>query len=136
MSIVKESVCGNKHFRSCDVDNGKCVNCGTSYLKKGDFIKSKCQECSSLGKHKVVTIWDGDFRTTCKNCLDNDIAISDLYGNFVGEWVMYEHLEGQDKTFTNDQMTERLNSIVDKIAVLPKDQLKTFLRGVHGGIER
>ena len=137
MSVIKESICGNKRFRSCDVSNGKCINCGTSFVKKGDLIKSKCQECNTVGKHEVTDVWrDGNFRTTCKNCLDNDKAISDLYGKFVGEWVMYENIYGQDKSFNNEEMTERLNSIVDKIAILPKDQLKTFLRGVHGGIER
>ena len=137
MSIIKESVCGNKHFRSCDVVNHKCKNCGTSYIKKGDWIKTKCYECNLVGIHKVNTVWnDGNFRATCKNCLDNDDSISKLYGKFVSEWVMYEHKNGEDISFTNEQMTDRLNSIIDKIVILPKDQLKTFLRGIHRGIER
>lgn len=143
MSVVKESICGNKRFRSCDVVNSKCVNCGTSFVKIGDSIKCNCYECNTIGIHKVKVVWnDGTIKAICKNCLDNDESISDLYGKFVGEWVMYESVKGldgifkEDKTFTNQQMTERLNSIVDKIAILPKEQLKTFLRGVHGSVER
>ena len=84
MSIVKESVFGNKHFRSCDVVNHKCKNCGTSYIKKGDWIKTKCYECNLVGIHKVNTVWnDGNFRATCKNCCSSSFVVRILCSSFV-----------------------------------------------------
>lgn len=133
MSQITENICKNKQFYKCVVENGKCVNCKKSYVKEGDMFNGKCWKCGKISLAKVNHVYySGEIRVYCESCTTNMKLNEDLYSIYVSEDIFYD---GR-KEFSNDEITERLNDLVEKISSLPKEQLKTFLRDVHGTIER
>lgn len=134
--LVQESVCGNKQFYKCQVEDGICVNCGKSYglsLNEGDVVKGTCDECGKSGEIVVNTIYkNGDFVGDCHVCTNAREKNRQLVGDFVGEsvWV------ASNGEMNNTNYYNNLNKLVDRVAELPKEELKVFLRRIHGVIER
>jgi len=130
---MKETVCENQKFRACVVEDNKCVNCGnlfTELLKKGDWIKHKCWSCRELKNIQVQYVWgkkSPEIEGRCKECLAMDKAIGQLFQDFV--WA-------SDRDLTNEEITRKENSSLNKIVKLPESQLKEFLRRMNSGIER
>jgi len=128
--IMKETICGNQKFRACVVEDSKCMNCGklfTELLKKGDWINHKCWSCRELKNIQVQYVWGKSIEGRCKECLAMDKVISPLMQDFV--WA-------SDSDLTNEEITKKENSALNKIVKLPESQLKEFLRRMNSGIER
>ncbi len=132
-TLMKDTVCGDQRFRSCAVENSKCVNCGKLFielLKKGDWLKYKCWSCKEMKDIKIQYIWSkSQVEGRCQECMDMDKVISPLWEGFVDACEIH-HEKG------NDEVTTIEEKALNKIVALPKEQLKEFLRRMNSGIER
>ena len=139
-TLQKDSVCGNKQFRACTVDENthKCVNCEKSFndgLKDGDHVVGECETCNKTGVDIEIT-WryvDGTFDGDCQECTKAHKAIDKLYEDFRGEGYGYEE---EYKNFTNEKFDKDLEAGVEAISNLSKEHLKFFLKQIHNAVER
>jgi len=149
--MIKERNCTDEKFRNCDSDPDThcCKNCGYSFgeeIKEGQEYTGECRLCDieqtvvchghGVSYNKETASHKGGENHpygTCHKCIKESKAIDSLYEKFrEGSYGYDDHY----KNYSQQKMVSEREDALEKIATLPKETIKHFLRSIYDIVER